>query len=122
MLSQGILSCIGSGAMCYNPLQIYLEGLGQKWLNLKNSSLISYGIQVCKGPSPIPGGTDAGHLRYGTQGKNKIDYCHPFIKRDIKPSRNLALAGNFNLVNVDELFGLVNIDRVISRSKATLLQ
>ena len=51
-----------------------------------------------------------GHLRYGTQGKNNAEFCHPFIKRDIIPTRNLALAGNFNLVNTDELFGLVNIN------------
>ena len=51
-----------------------------------------------------------GHLRYGTQGKNNVDFCHPFIRRDIIPSRNLALAGNFNLVNTEELFDLVNID------------
>lgn len=50
-----------------------------------------------------------GHLRYGTQGKNNVEYCHPFIKRDIIPARNLALAGNFNLVNTEELFDLVNI-------------
>ena len=48
-----------------------------------------------------------GHLRYGTQGKNKIDYCHPFINRHTIPSRNLAMAGNFNIVNSDELFGLI---------------
>lgn len=48
-----------------------------------------------------------GHLRYGTQGKNKLEYCHPFISRDTIPARNLALAGNFNLVNTDELFALV---------------
>jgi amidophosphoribosyltransferase len=48
-----------------------------------------------------------GHLRYGTQGKNKLEYCHPFINRDTIPARNLALAGNFNLVNTDELFTLV---------------
>lgn len=48
-----------------------------------------------------------GHLRYGTQGKNKLEYCHPFINRDTIPSRNLALAGNFNLVNTDELFAIV---------------
>ena len=48
-----------------------------------------------------------GHLRYGTQGKNKLEYCHPFINRDIIPSRNLALAGNFNIVNSDELFTLI---------------
>ncbi len=51
-----------------------------------------------------------GHLRYGTQGKNNVEFCHPFIKRDIIPTRNLALAGNFNLVNTEELFALVNID------------
>jgi amidophosphoribosyltransferase len=51
-----------------------------------------------------------GHLRYGTQGKNNLEFCHPFIKRDTVPARNLALAGNFNLVNTDELFALVNID------------
>ncbi len=51
-----------------------------------------------------------GHLRYGTQGRNNVEFCHPFIKRDTIPARNLALAGNFNLVNTDELFGLVNID------------
>jgi amidophosphoribosyltransferase len=48
-----------------------------------------------------------GHLRYGTQGKNKLEYCHPFINRDTIPSRNLALAGNFNIVNSDELFSLI---------------
>ena len=51
-----------------------------------------------------------GHLRYGTQGKNNVEFCHPFIKRHTIPSRNLAVAGNFNLVNTEELFGLVNID------------
>jgi amidophosphoribosyltransferase len=51
-----------------------------------------------------------GHLRYGTQGRNNVEFCHPFIKRHTIPARNLALAGNFNLVNTDELFALVNID------------
>lgn len=51
-----------------------------------------------------------GHLRYGTQGKNNVEFCHPFIKRDIIPARNLALAGNFNLVNTEELFALVNME------------
>lgn len=51
-----------------------------------------------------------GHLRYGTQGKNNAEFCHPFLKRDTVPARNLALAGNFNLVNTEELFSLVNID------------
>jgi amidophosphoribosyltransferase len=51
-----------------------------------------------------------GHLRYGTQGKNDVAFCHPFIKRHIIPNCNLALAGNFNMVNTEELFGLVNVN------------
>lgn len=51
-----------------------------------------------------------GHLRYGTQGKNNVEFCHPFIKRNTIPARNLALAGNFNLVNTDELFNYLQID------------
>jgi amidophosphoribosyltransferase len=51
-----------------------------------------------------------GHLRYGTQGRNQLAFCHPFIKRHTSPSLNLALAGNFNLVNTEEIFSLINID------------
>ena len=52
-----------------------------------------------------------GHLRYGTQGKNNVEFCHPFIKRNTIPARNLALAGNFNLINKDELFSIINSPR-----------
>ena len=52
-----------------------------------------------------------GHLRYGTQGKNNVEFCHPFIKRNTIQARNLALAGNFNLINKDELFSLINSPR-----------
>ncbi|MFV0289380.1 MAG: amidophosphoribosyltransferase [Mangrovibacterium sp.] len=45
-----------------------------------------------------------GHLRYGTFGNNSIEYCHPVIRQNNWKSRTLALAGNFNLTNVDELF------------------
>ena len=61
-----------------------------------------------------------GHLRYGTQGKNNAEFCHPFIKRDTIPSRNLALAGNFNLVNTEELFGLINIDPGVFQKQSDL--
>ena len=51
-----------------------------------------------------------GHLRYGTFGKNNIENCHPFLRQNNWMTRNLVVAGNFNLTNVDELFGLlVNI-------------
>lgn len=45
-----------------------------------------------------------GHLRYGTYGKNSIENCHPFLRQNNWKSRNLVVAGNFNLTNVDELF------------------
>ena len=44
-----------------------------------------------------------GHLRYGTYGKNSISQCHPFLRQNNWKSRNLVLAGNFNMTNVDEL-------------------
>ncbi|MBL55775.1 MAG: amidophosphoribosyltransferase [Flavobacteriales bacterium] len=48
-----------------------------------------------------------GHLRYGTFGGNNIEYCHPFLRQNNWKTRNLVLAGNFNLTNVDELFELL---------------
>ncbi len=45
-----------------------------------------------------------GHLRYGTYGKNGIEYCHPFLRQNNWQTRNLVVAGNFNLTNADELF------------------
>jgi len=44
-----------------------------------------------------------GHLRYGTHGKNSIESCHPFLRQNNWMSRNLVVAGNFNMTNVDEL-------------------
>lgn len=44
-----------------------------------------------------------GHLRYGTHGKNSIEACHPFLRQNNWMSRNLVIAGNFNMTNVDEL-------------------
>ena len=64
---------------------------------------------LMKGHLGMMGEILLGHLRYGTQGKNNVEFCHPFIKKNIIPSRNLAMAGNFNLVNTEELFGLVNM-------------
>jgi amidophosphoribosyltransferase len=44
-----------------------------------------------------------GHLRYGTHGKNSIENCHPFLRQNNWQTRNLVIAGNFNMTNVDEL-------------------
>ena len=48
-----------------------------------------------------------GHLRYGTHGDNTIDDCHPFMRSNNWRSRNLVVAGNFNMTNVDELFDIL---------------
>jgi len=45
-----------------------------------------------------------GHVRYGTHGVNSIESCHPFLRQNNWRSRNLVVAGNFNMTNVDELF------------------
>ncbi|RIV34865.1 amidophosphoribosyltransferase [Flagellimonas lutimaris] len=46
-----------------------------------------------------------GHVRYGTFGKNSIENVHPFLRQNNWMHRNLIVAGNFNMTNVDELFG-----------------
>ncbi len=56
---------------------------------------------------PFAGEVYLGHLRYGTFGRNSIEYVHPVVRENNWRSRNLALAGNFNLTNVDELFNLL---------------
>ncbi len=45
-----------------------------------------------------------GHLRYGTHGANEIENCHPMLRQNSWRSRNLVVAGNFNMTNVDQLF------------------
>ena len=48
-----------------------------------------------------------GHLRYGTHGMNNIENVHPFLRQNNWRSRNLVMAGNFNMTNVDELFNIL---------------
>ena len=48
-----------------------------------------------------------GHLRYGTHGINSIENVHPFLRQNNWRSRNLVMAGNFNMTNVDELFNVL---------------
>ena len=57
-----------------------------------------------KANKPYMGELLLGHLRYGTHGPNVISTVHPFLRQNNWISRNLVLAGNFNMTNVDELF------------------
>ncbi|BEG98719.1 amidophosphoribosyltransferase [Bacteroides sedimenti] len=53
---------------------------------------------------PFAGELYMGHLRYSTTGKSGISYVHPFLRRNNWRAKNLALCGNFNMTNVDEIF------------------
>ncbi|MDR3269604.1 MAG: amidophosphoribosyltransferase [Tannerella sp.] len=53
---------------------------------------------------PFAGELYMGHLRYSTTGKSGLSYIHPFLRRNNWKARNLALCGNFNMTNVDEIF------------------
>ena len=73
----------------------HFEGLPAEQLN---------DAQWLKNNKPYTGEVLMGHLRYGTHGDNSIETCHPFVRLNNWITRNLVLAGNFNLTNVDELF------------------
>ena len=67
-------------------------------------------VNYLKSNEAFTGELFLGHLRYGTFGKNSVENCHPFLRQNNWMTRNLVVAGNFNLTNVDELFDLlVNI-------------
>ncbi|RDY59695.1 amidophosphoribosyltransferase [Flagellimonas nanhaiensis] len=62
-------------------------------------------VQLQKKNIPYIGELLMGHVRYGTFGKNSIENVHPFLRQNNWMHRNLIVAGNFNMTNVDELFG-----------------
>lgn len=65
---------------------------------------ISSNSEEIKSNIPYVGELMLGHVRYGTFGKNNIESVHPFLRQNNWMHRNLIVAGNFNLTNVNELF------------------
>lgn len=61
-------------------------------------------IDYLKKNAGFTGEVFLGHLRYGTFGRNSIEACHPFLRQNNWMTKNLVVAGNFNMTNVDELF------------------
>lgn len=53
---------------------------------------------------PYLGELMLGHVRYGTFGQNSIENVHPFLRQNNWMHRNLIVAGNFNMTNVQEMF------------------
>ncbi|TMU55228.1 amidophosphoribosyltransferase [Flagellimonas algicola] len=61
-------------------------------------------VELQKSNIPYIGELLMGHVRYGTFGKNSIESVHPFLRQNNWMHRNLIVAGNFNMTNVNELF------------------
>ena len=88
-----------------NPIQDLFENINKRFVDLEESDPKKLeDTQWLKNNMPFTGELFLGHLRYGTYGGNGIEQCHPFLRQNNWKSRNLALAGNFNMTNVDELF------------------
>ena len=78
----------------YNEIHQITEGQAQRRTD----------VHFLKHQAGFAGELFMGHLRYGTFGKNNVQYLHPVIRANNWMTRNLVLAGNFNMTNVDELF------------------
>ena len=87
------------------PLKDIFAKINARFIELQQSNPEKLNDPIwLKKNLPFTGEVFLGHLRYGTFGENGIESCHPFLRLNNWQTRNLALAGNFNLTNVDELF------------------
>ena len=93
------------------PIKDIFQHVNQRFENLYASDPAKLkDVDYLKANEAFTGELYLGHLRYGTFGKNSKENCHPFLRQNNWMTRNLVVAGNFNLTNVDELFDLlVNI-------------
>jgi amidophosphoribosyltransferase len=89
-----------------NPTQDIFDQINAKFkaIHDENPAYLK-DIKYLKENVGFTGEVFLGHLRYGTYGRNSIESCHPFLRQSNWMTRNLVVAGNFNLTNVDELFG-----------------
>jgi len=87
--------------------EVFAKAMGRFSELAKNNSPKLKDAGYLKQHYAFTGEVFLGHLRYGTYGGNSIENCHPFLRQNNWMTRNLVMAGNFNLTNVDELFGLL---------------
>ena len=78
--------------------------INKKINSFLKSEKIKKGSDLFYEQTPFLGQVMLGHVRYGTYGKNSIDYVQPMMRQNNWMNRNLILAGNFNMTNTDELF------------------
>jgi len=91
-----------------NPITDIFSGINDKLNNtfIKNPEYVT-DAEWQKANMEFCGELYLGHLRYGTFGKNSVHDCHPFLRANNWITRNLLLAGNFNLTNTDALFNML---------------
>lgn len=94
---------LGSGAITeiFETVHSYFKELSPESL---------HNAELAKKTLPFAGEVYMGHLRYSTTGKSGISYVHPFLRRNNWRAKNLALCGNFNLTNVDEIFARITAE------------
>jgi amidophosphoribosyltransferase len=87
------------------PIQDIFDHINKRFYQIgeENPALLK-DVNYLKKNAGFTGELFLGHLRYGTFGRNSIESCHPFLRQNNWITRNLVVAGNFNLTNVDELF------------------
>lgn len=91
-----------------DPIKVIFEKIGKKYRKAQKEGKDKYyDERWMKEHCAFTGEVWLGHLRYGTHGKNSIENCHPFLRQNNWRSRNLVIAGNFNMTNVDELFDIL---------------
>ena len=94
-----------------SPIQDIFDQINGRFQQIQNENPENLkNIDYLKKHVGFTGELFLGHLRYGTFGRNSIESCHPFLRQNNWITRNLVIAGNFNLTNVDDLFDvLVNV-------------
>lgn len=90
------------------PIQDIFSHINQRFAEIGNENpALLKDVDYLKKNAGFTGELFLGHLRYGTFGRNSIESCHPFLRQNNWITRNLVVAGNFNLTNVDELFDVL---------------
>ncbi|MEO2126626.1 MAG: amidophosphoribosyltransferase, partial [Christiangramia sp.] len=87
------------------PIQDIFEQINQRINDeIKANPQYAEDVELQKRHIPYLGELFLGHVRYGTFGKNSIESVHPFLRQNNWMHRNLIVAGNFNMTNVNRLF------------------
>ncbi|HNX56623.1 MAG TPA: amidophosphoribosyltransferase [Prolixibacteraceae bacterium] len=87
-----------------NPIKYIFDKVGKSIKKAEKNKPADADINWIYENVPFSGEVYLGHLRYGTFGRNSIEFVHPVMRQNNWKSRTLVLAGNFNLTNTDELF------------------